>query len=121
MGMTMAEKALARAAGRETVRPDEYVTAHVDKAMGHEHFIFPAYRSMVESGFDRVWDPDRIVWVIDHGIPAPTVGMASVTRTTFPRGLARSASRSEASWTWCPSTITPHQLVGSSSARERLR
>ena len=36
MGMTMAEKVLARVSGRGEVKPGEYVTARVDVAMAHE-------------------------------------------------------------------------------------
>ena len=37
MGMTLAEKILARASGRERVAPDEIVVAEVDLAMSHEN------------------------------------------------------------------------------------
>ena len=38
MGMTMAEKVLARASGRKEVKPGEYVTAKVDQVMSQEAF-----------------------------------------------------------------------------------
>ena len=37
MGMTLAEKILARASGRERVWPDQIVVAQVDLAMSHEN------------------------------------------------------------------------------------
>jgi 3-isopropylmalate/(R)-2-methylmalate dehydratase large subunit len=71
MGMTMAEKALSRAAGKQAVHPGEFVTANVDLLMGHDLSFFAAYLAMVSNGRDKVWDPDKIVVVIDHYVPAP--------------------------------------------------
>ena len=60
MGMTLAEKILARASGREVVKPGEYVTADIDLAMAHEGFA-AVYLGLLGAGIDRVWDPDKIV------------------------------------------------------------
>jgi 3-isopropylmalate/(R)-2-methylmalate dehydratase large subunit len=67
--MTLAEKILARAAGIEEVKPQEVVTARVDVAMSHENadVVLRAFR---EIGVDRVWDPERIVILFDHRVPA---------------------------------------------------
>lgn len=69
MGMTLAEKILARACGRETVRPDEVVVARVDLAMSHENADL-VRKSFAEIGVPRVWDASKIVIVFDHRIPA---------------------------------------------------
>jgi 3-isopropylmalate/(R)-2-methylmalate dehydratase large subunit len=69
MGMTLAEKILARASGRETVRPDEIVVAAVDLAMSHENADL-VRKSFLEIGAPRVWDPERIVIILDHRVPA---------------------------------------------------
>jgi 3-isopropylmalate/(R)-2-methylmalate dehydratase large subunit len=69
MGMTLAEKILARASGRETVAPDQIVTASVDLAMSHENADL-VRKSFREIGAARVWDPERIVIVLDHRVPA---------------------------------------------------
>jgi 3-isopropylmalate/(R)-2-methylmalate dehydratase large subunit len=69
MGMTLAEKILARASGRETVRPDEIVVAAVDMAMSHENADL-VRKSFLEIGAPRVWDPERIVIILDHRVPA---------------------------------------------------
>jgi homoaconitate hydratase family protein len=69
MGMTLAEKILARASGRERVRPDEIVVARVDLAMSHENADL-ARKSFLEIGVSRVWDPSKIVIIFDHRIPA---------------------------------------------------
>ena len=67
--MTLAEKILARASGRERVWPDQIVVARVDLAMSHENADL-VRKSFLEIGLARVWDPSRIVIVFDHRIPA---------------------------------------------------
>lgn len=69
MGMTTAEKLLARAAGRERVRPDEIVIARVDVALSHENADL-VRKSFAEIGVPRIWDPSKIVIIFDHRIPA---------------------------------------------------
>ncbi len=69
MGMTLAEKILARASGRDRVSPDEIVTARVDLALSHENADL-VRKSFAEVGVGRVWDPEKIVIVFDHRIPA---------------------------------------------------
>jgi len=69
MGMTLAEKILARAAGQERVSPDQIVVARVDLAMSHENADL-VRKSFLEIGVDRVWDPSRIIIVFDHRVPA---------------------------------------------------
>jgi 3-isopropylmalate/(R)-2-methylmalate dehydratase large subunit len=73
MGMTMAEKVLARTSGRASVHPGEFVTANIDVLMGHDRSFYTGYESMVQSGYSKVWHPDKIVLVIDHGVPAPDI------------------------------------------------
>ncbi len=70
-GMTICEKILARASGLESVKPHDVVTAMIDVAMSHENadVVLRAFR---EIGVDRVWDPERIVILFDHRIPAET-------------------------------------------------
>jgi 3-isopropylmalate/(R)-2-methylmalate dehydratase large subunit len=69
MGMTLAEKILARASGRACVVPDEIVVAGVDVAMSHENADL-VRKSFAEIGVQRVWDPDKIVIIFDHRVPA---------------------------------------------------
>jgi len=69
MDMTLAEKILARASGRDAVSPDEIVVASIDLAMSHENADL-VRKSFLEIGVARVWDPERIVIVFDHRVPA---------------------------------------------------
>ena len=69
MGMTLAEKILARASGCERVSPDQIVIARVDLAMSHENADL-VRKSFLEIGVGRVWDPSKIVIIFDHRVPA---------------------------------------------------
>jgi 3-isopropylmalate/(R)-2-methylmalate dehydratase large subunit len=75
MGMTMAEKVLARTSGRNAVAAGEYVTAKVDLVMCHEAFVLCTVKLM-QLGVDRVFDPKRVVVILDHYFPAPNEQMA---------------------------------------------
>jgi len=77
MGMTMAEKILARASGRKEVKPGEYVTAKIDQVMSQEAFA-EVYRILKDEGVEKVWDPSRVAVLLDHYVPAPTVIQAEV-------------------------------------------
>lgn len=67
--MTLAEKILARASGRSVVEPHQIVVADVDLAMSHEHADL-VRKAFLEIGAPRVWDPEKIVIIFDHRIPA---------------------------------------------------
>jgi 3-isopropylmalate/(R)-2-methylmalate dehydratase large subunit len=67
--MTIAEKILAKASGKDRVSPDDIVMAKVDVAMSHENAEV-VLRSFKEIGVSRVWDNEKIVILFDHRIPA---------------------------------------------------
>jgi 3-isopropylmalate/(R)-2-methylmalate dehydratase large subunit len=71
----MAEKVLARTSGRESVAAGEYVTAQVDRVMAHEAFTICAL-NLVRLGIEQVFDPEKILVILDHYFPAPTEQMA---------------------------------------------
>jgi 3-isopropylmalate/(R)-2-methylmalate dehydratase large subunit len=71
MGMTMAEKILARHSGQSTVRPGDIVVCEVDKIIQID-LVFSASAEMPK----RIADANKIAIVLDHAVPAPTVGDA---------------------------------------------
>ncbi len=79
-GMTMAEKILARASGRESVRPGEFVTAKVDLAMANDAQFPQACKALEDIGLKRVFDPGKVVVIIDHWVPANTPMVAEMHR-----------------------------------------
>ncbi len=79
-GMTMAEKILARASGRERVRPGEFVTAAIDLAMANDAQFPQAVKALEDVGLKRVFDPGKVVVIIDHWVPANTPIVAEMHR-----------------------------------------
>ena len=80
MGMTIAEKILARRGGRDVVRPGDIVTVEVDTVILFDNNFMPAnWREIL-----KVRDPGRIVVVLDHRVPAPNQ-MAAAAHVTARR------------------------------------
>jgi len=77
--MTLAEKILARASGRSEVAPDHLVVARVDLAMSHENADL-VRKSFLDIGVPRVWDPEKIVIIFDHRIPAESEKTATTQK-----------------------------------------
>jgi len=67
--LTLAEKILAKKSGKDTVSAGEIVQARVDVAMSHENARM-VKKSFEKIGVEKVWDPDRIVIIFDHRVPA---------------------------------------------------
>ena len=67
---TLAQKLVARAAGVGAVTPGEIVTCRVDLAMMHDSGGPRRVKPMLEKLGAKVWDPDRVVVVTDHYVPA---------------------------------------------------
>jgi len=66
LGQTISEKILARASGKERVKPGDIVTCKVDMAMMHDSSgPRVAGRRLDEIGVP-VWDMDRLVVITDH-------------------------------------------------------
>ena len=87
--MTLAEKLVARAAGRDAVRPGEIVTAAVDLAMMHDSGGPRRVAPMLERLGAKVWDPNRVVLISDHYVPAVDAESAGILDLT--RKWAKSA------------------------------
>ena len=71
MGMTIAEKIIARAAGVETVRPGDIHTVKLDRLMSNDgttHLTVDMYHNKLKH--PRIDDPKKMVFVIDHNVPA---------------------------------------------------
>jgi len=78
MAMTITEKILAKAAGRDSVRSGELVDACIDIVMCHDVTTPPAITMLVEKGIDKVFDKDKIVVTPDHFQPAKDVKSAEL-------------------------------------------
>ena len=67
MAMTIAEKILARASGATEVKPGDLVVVGVDTIVLYDGNFFPAYWRDLK----QVKNPDSVVVVFDHRVPAP--------------------------------------------------
>lgn len=76
--MNIFEKILARASGRSEVSPGEIVEAKIDLAMVHDLTAPLTIKAFQEIGVGEVWDPDKIVVIFDHLVPANTVKTAEL-------------------------------------------
>ncbi len=70
MAQTLAQKLIARAAGKAAVTPGEIVTCKVDLAMMHDSGGPRRVKPMLEKLGAKVWDPDKVVLITDHYLPA---------------------------------------------------
>jgi len=66
---TLAQKLIARAAGRSEVTPGEIVNCRVDLAMFHDSSGPRRLKPMLEALGASIWDRSRVVLVMDHYVP----------------------------------------------------
>ncbi len=72
MGMTITEKILARASGRSSARPGDMLEVKADVLWLHESDRprkTSLFKSLEDAGLTRVWDPTRIIAMIEHEAP----------------------------------------------------
>ena len=71
MGMTFAEKILARKAGLAVTVPGQVVDISPDVALSHDNTA-PIYATFKKMGGERVFDPAMHAITLDHAAPAPS-------------------------------------------------
>ncbi len=72
MGQTIIEKIISRNVGHN-VNPGDIVTVSVDRVMIHDIFIPFVADKFEEMGFTKLWNPDKVVLIYDHLVPASQV------------------------------------------------
>jgi len=77
MAMTMAEKILAKASGNKEAEAGEIIMANIDVAMTHDLTGPLSVESFQKIGIKKVWDPEKIVIVFDHQVPADSIDAAN--------------------------------------------
>ena len=75
MGMTATQKIFARHAGRKSVAAGELITADVDLVLGND-ITSPVAIAEMKKASERVLDPDKVVLVLDHFVPAKDIKSA---------------------------------------------
>ncbi len=87
MGMTITEKILARACGREAVQAGDFINARLDLALANDITAPLAIKEFEAAGAEKVWDPERVVLVCDHFVPNKDI--KSAEQAKFVRDFAR--------------------------------
>ena len=88
MGMTIGEKIIARAAGLDKVKPNDIHTVTLDRMMSNDgttHLTVDMYNNQLQN--PSVADPDKVVFIMDHNIPAesPKTAQAHKKMRNFAR------------------------------------
>ena len=73
--MTISEKILAKSADKNRVEPGEIIDAKVDMAMSHDNAALVS-KVFGEIGIKNVWNPEKIVIILDHRVPANNIKAA---------------------------------------------
>lgn len=82
--MTLAEKIISHASGRDRVQPGQIVTCDVDLAMIHDSGGPRRVKPILDRLGTGLWDADKVVMITDHYVPAnndETRQIADITRT----------------------------------------
>ena len=77
MGMTLAEKIIASAAGVESVRPGDIHTVELDYLMSNDgttHLTIDMYNKLARP---HIADVHKLVWIVDHNLPSDSVKTAA--------------------------------------------
>ena len=69
MGMTMTQKILAAHTGLDAVEPGQLIEAQVDRILGNDITTPIAIREMEACGACSLFDPEKVVFVLDHFTP----------------------------------------------------
>lgn len=81
MGMTLAQKILARASGQTSVQVGDVVEPAVDLAMSHENaaLVINQFSEIYrDTGLQpKVWNPDKVAVIFDHRVPAESAKTAT--------------------------------------------
>jgi 3-isopropylmalate/(R)-2-methylmalate dehydratase large subunit len=75
-GQTMTEKILAKGAGRDRVTPGEIVEVAVDLVMTNDITAPLSIAEFRKTGLKSVFDPQKVVFVPDHFVPAKDIKSA---------------------------------------------
>jgi len=78
MSYTIAEKILKTHSEVEEISPGQFIEAEIDLIMVHEQLGGRIHKEYEKLGLDKVWDPNKIFFILDHWVPAPTITAAQM-------------------------------------------
>lgn len=79
---TLAQKLIAKAAGVSHVKVGEVVTCDVDLAMFHDSSGPRRLKPMLDELGATLWDPNKVVLVLDHYVPAKDADAERIVQIT---------------------------------------
>ncbi len=78
MRKTIAEKILLEHSDLKEISPGQFVECNIDLLMVHEQLGGRIHKEYEKLGIDYVWDPNKIFFILDHWVPAPTISAAQM-------------------------------------------
>ena len=115
MGMTIAEKIIARAAGVSAVRAGEIHTVTLDYLMSNDgttHLTIDMYNKLKNP---RIADKDKLVWIVDHNVPcdSPKTAASQKKMRDFARehGITFDEGAGVCHQIMCEKHVVPGQLI----------
>lgn len=78
MSYTIAEKILLDHTNIKDIVPGDFIECDIDLVMVHEQLGGRIHKEYEKLGLDHVWDPNKIFFILDHWVPAPTISAAQM-------------------------------------------
>jgi homoaconitate hydratase family protein len=78
MGHTIGEKILLNHSDLKSINPGQFIDCDIDLIMVHEQLGGRIHIEYEKLGIDHVWDPNKIFFILDHWVPAPTISAAQM-------------------------------------------
>ncbi|MFW9929175.1 MAG: 3-isopropylmalate dehydratase large subunit [Candidatus Thorarchaeota archaeon] len=78
MSYTIAEKIFKSHCSANDVVSGQYIEAEIDLIMVHEQLGGRIHKEYEKLGLNEVWDPNKIFFILDHWVPAPSVSAAQM-------------------------------------------
>ena len=79
MTHTIAEKILLNhAPAIKELSPGQFIDCNIDLIMVHEQLGGRIHVEYEKLGLSRVWNPEKIFFILDHWVPAPTINAAQM-------------------------------------------
>jgi len=78
LSYTIAEKILLNHSTLKEISPGQFINCEIDLIMVHEQLGGRIHMEYDKLGIDYVWDPNKIFFILDHWVPAPTISAAEM-------------------------------------------
>ena len=80
MGMTMTQKIIAAHGARDCVKAGELIRVNLDFVLGNDVTAPVAINEFEKAGFNRLFDKEKIAFVMDHFTPNKDISSAMLTK-----------------------------------------